>query len=303
MIRSVRKLVPPLLPQFYKGQLGRVLVVGGSEDYTGAPYFAAMAAALVGCDMSHILCTAGAAPVIKSYSPNLMVHPYLSETTPDLSSKVEPLLNRVHVVLIGPGLGRDPLVFSQIRQILELTKSRKLPLVIDADGLFLVQQDLTVVESYLPNKIILTPNVVEFQRLVTAAKLPADLSRTEKAQKLAEQLRCTLLVKGPEDVITDGHDVEVNATEGSSRRVSGQGDTLSGAVATFVAWSEAYKENLWETEPIDENLHIVAAWGASSVARTASKLAYAACGRAMGTTDVNSRVGEAFARLFERARM
>lgn len=33
------------------GQLGRVGVIGGSEDYTGAPYFSAMASARLGCDM------------------------------------------------------------------------------------------------------------------------------------------------------------------------------------------------------------------------------------------------------------
>lgn len=33
------------------GQLGRIAVIGGSEDYTGAPYFSAMASARLGCDM------------------------------------------------------------------------------------------------------------------------------------------------------------------------------------------------------------------------------------------------------------
>jgi ATP-dependent NAD(P)H-hydrate dehydratase len=34
-----------------KGQMGRVAVIGGSEDYTGAPYFSAMASARLGADM------------------------------------------------------------------------------------------------------------------------------------------------------------------------------------------------------------------------------------------------------------
>jgi ATP-dependent NAD(P)H-hydrate dehydratase len=34
-----------------EGQLGRVAVIGGSEDYTGAPYFSAMASAKLGADM------------------------------------------------------------------------------------------------------------------------------------------------------------------------------------------------------------------------------------------------------------
>jgi len=54
MLDKVRKLVPPMLEKFHKGQLGRVAVVGGSKDYTGAPYFSAMASARLGCDLSYV---------------------------------------------------------------------------------------------------------------------------------------------------------------------------------------------------------------------------------------------------------
>lgn len=39
----------------WTGQLGRVGVIGGSEDYTGAPYFSAMASARLGCDMVGVI--------------------------------------------------------------------------------------------------------------------------------------------------------------------------------------------------------------------------------------------------------
>lgn len=51
ILGKVRQMVPPMLETFHKGQLGRVAVIGGSEDYTGAPYFSAMASARLGCDM------------------------------------------------------------------------------------------------------------------------------------------------------------------------------------------------------------------------------------------------------------
>ena len=68
LLSKVYKMVPPMLESFHKGstswndfpraaltgcagQLGRVAVIGGSEDYTGAPYFSAMASAKLGCDM------------------------------------------------------------------------------------------------------------------------------------------------------------------------------------------------------------------------------------------------------------
>jgi ATP-dependent NAD(P)H-hydrate dehydratase len=51
LLSKVRKIVPPMLESFHKGQLGRVAVIGGCVDYTGAPYFSAMASARLGCDM------------------------------------------------------------------------------------------------------------------------------------------------------------------------------------------------------------------------------------------------------------
>lgn len=36
--------------------MGRVAVIGGSEDYTGAPYFSAMASAKLGADMVSLHC-------------------------------------------------------------------------------------------------------------------------------------------------------------------------------------------------------------------------------------------------------
>merc|ERR1711977_454377 len=70
ILLKVQRMVPPMLEKFHKGQLGRVAVIGGSEDYTGAPYFSAMASARLGCDMSHLICTPDAGAVIKTYSPN-----------------------------------------------------------------------------------------------------------------------------------------------------------------------------------------------------------------------------------------
>ena len=75
----VHAMVPPLTASKYKGQAGKIGVIGGCAEYTGAPFFAAMSALRVGADLSHVFCARGAATVIKSYSPELIVHPYLLE--------------------------------------------------------------------------------------------------------------------------------------------------------------------------------------------------------------------------------
>ncbi|CAF4855862.1 unnamed protein product, partial [Rotaria magnacalcarata] len=65
LLQSFRKLIPPLLFDGHKGEAGRIGVVGGSEEYTGAPIFAGMTALRTGADIVHIFCAKNAAIPIK----------------------------------------------------------------------------------------------------------------------------------------------------------------------------------------------------------------------------------------------
>ncbi|KAL3183658.1 hypothetical protein MRX96_033756 [Rhipicephalus microplus] len=74
--RLVCAIIPPLCSERHKGQAGRIGILGGSVDFTGAPYFAGMAALRTGADLAYVLCPSSAAPAIKSYGPELMVMPF-----------------------------------------------------------------------------------------------------------------------------------------------------------------------------------------------------------------------------------
>eukprot|EP00878_Enallax_costatus_P023756 GHUV01025295.1.p1 GENE.GHUV01025295.1~~GHUV01025295.1.p1 ORF type:complete len:138 (+),score=16.84 GHUV01025295.1:418-831(+) len=106
--------------------------MGGCREYTGAPFFSAMSALRMGCDLAYVFCTPDAAPVIKSYSPELIVLPALQEDRGkgDDLNKYEypeaveeavslfrgdffPWVSRMSVLVIGPGLGDDPWVSEQ----------------------------------------------------------------------------------------------------------------------------------------------------------------------------------------------
>ena len=81
MLQKVKSIVPRLTQQLHKGECGRIAVFGGCVLYTGAPYFAAIAALKAGADLVHVFCEKGAGTVIKSYSPELIVHPVLGNFT------------------------------------------------------------------------------------------------------------------------------------------------------------------------------------------------------------------------------
>ena len=173
VLSAVRALLPALDSECYKGQAGKVGVLGGCAEYSGAPYYAAMSALRTGCDLSHVFCAEGAAPVIKTYSPELIVHPYLHESLgeegrgPDAAAagarRVEDWLSRLTCLVVGPGLGRDPSMLATAREVLVLARAAGLPVVVDADGLLLVQKEPELVRGYA--KAVLTPNANEFRRL------------------------------------------------------------------------------------------------------------------------------------------
>lgn len=68
-------IIPPLDRERKKGENGRVAVIGGSYEFTGAPYYAALGALKGGADMAHIFCPTCVATPIRSYSPEFVVHP------------------------------------------------------------------------------------------------------------------------------------------------------------------------------------------------------------------------------------
>jgi ATP-dependent NAD(P)H-hydrate dehydratase len=75
---ALEHAVMPLSYDSHKGSSGRVGVLGGSGDFTGAPFYAAMASLNAGADLSFVFCANEAALPIKSYSPELMVTPVYS---------------------------------------------------------------------------------------------------------------------------------------------------------------------------------------------------------------------------------
>lgn len=80
LLKRLIEVFPPLKKNPTKGLNGRVAVVGGSFEFTGAPYYSAISALKVGGDLGHIFCSKFSSPAIKSYSPEIIAHPvFISE--------------------------------------------------------------------------------------------------------------------------------------------------------------------------------------------------------------------------------
>jgi len=189
-------------------------------------------------------------------SPDLIVHPLMrqakhatkDETAESIAAEIEKLLERLHAVVIGPGLGRDSLMQETAAKVISIVRKRKMPLVLDADGLFLVQNHPEVIKGYA--SAVLTPNVMEFKRLCDAVKLDPDQVQGGKDKVCAELARklegVTIIQKGRQDVISNGRDTMIVDTEGGLKRTGGQGDVLTGCLVTLLAWKKLYSEGAWK---------------------------------------------------------
>lgn len=203
--------------------------------------------------------------------------PTSEEKDPDTDAEhvaariIDEMLPRLHVLVVGPGLGRDPLMQAVVARVVRAAREKGIPLVIDADGLQIVQQDPKIVEGY--KEAVLTPNVVEFGRLCKALEISPDSgeSETARVEALARAFKgVTIIEKGGKDFISNGDVTLADDLEGGKKRSGGQGDTLTGTVATFLAWRKAYLDGLWETgqdKLSAEELMGLAAFGGSAITR------------------------------------
>ena len=291
LIKEMKKSIPILSSSLHKGECGRIAVIGGSPLYTGAPYFTAISALRLGADLVHVFCQKEAASAIKSYSPELIVHPVLD--SPNVVKAISQVMPNLHAVVIGPGLGREEMVFRNLSSIIDLIKQFNIPLVIDADGLFYLNSNYTTIHQY--QNTILTPNVVEFNRLFKSVMgISIDSLEPPKAEHVST-LACklggvTILHKAEYDIMSNGLAINICEKLGSPRRCGGQGDLLSGMLATLLYWKVH--------DGGDENGTLAAACAASHLCRMINRKAFEIHGRGTLASDMIPFISVAFRELF-----
>ncbi len=212
----------------HKGDNGRVMVVGGSIDYHGAPILAGLGALGSGCDLVTLVVPEVNFDVTRSMLPDFIVKKYPgSRLNHGASEKILELANEMDVCVLGPGIGTSDETKKALTSIIE---GLAIPLVLDADGLKIV--DLNVLKK---SRAVITPHGGEFEAL-TGEKLPSELeSRARCVLKWAKKLSVTILSKGRVDIIADADRVRTNGTGNPGMTVGGTGDVLAGVVGGFIS--------------------------------------------------------------------
>jgi len=222
----------PRQPEAHKGDFGRLLVIGGSETFSGAPTLVAHAALRTGVDLAYIAAPEKTAHAISSLSPDLITvklegtHLNL-HNLPALKAYIE----SSNAIVLGPGLGLHPETREAVKAIVEAVESAGKPLLLDADGL----KAFAEFKRRLKVPLVLTPHAGEYT-ILTGRKPPEALEeKALEVQRTAARLNAVILLKGPVDVISDGKRSKLNFTGNPGMTVGGTGDVLSGIAGAFLA--------------------------------------------------------------------
>lgn len=208
----------------HKGTFGKVLVLGGSVGFTGAPVLAARAALRTGTGLVTVLTHPDAYGVVAAGCLEVMARPM-----PEDYLEVLSMAEDSDAALIGPGLGQGAHAAGLVPLLLRRMTGN---VVVDADGINLLAKHMDILEERPAGSTILTPHDGEF------ARLGGDLSVGDRlgcARQFAVAHRCVLVRKGHRTITAwpDGQ-CFVNPTGNSGMAKGGSGDALGGMILSLL---------------------------------------------------------------------
>ena len=242
----MNKINKDILKEIYKERpndvkkydYGLLLVIGGSELYSGSPALNAFSAFKAGVDMVRVIAPKRAADIIASFSPILVSYalPGANLTEEDLSILVSMTESAKvtsrggEAVVVGGGIGRTE---TTQKVVVDYLSQIKIPAVIDADAIYAISNNVEVIKK---KPFLITPHSYEFFALtnINIEKMSFK-EKVEAVKEGAKKLETTILLKGEKDIISDGERVAINETGSPIMTKGGMGDTLAGIAGAFLA--------------------------------------------------------------------
>ena len=230
----VRALVEPRVADAHKGDFGRVTVVAGSLGKTGAAHLAGQGALRSGAGLVTIATPAVCLPIVASMAAEIMTEPLADESGMLVEAAVDRVLELRHdVIACGPGLGRSSGVAAFVRALLDRAT---VPLVLDADALTVLSDDLEALRGRDDRVVIITPHPGEMARLVGRSIDEVQTHRMALALEFAQARSVYVVLKGHRTIVaTPTGSVSINPTGNPGMATGGTGDVLTGMVAAWLA--------------------------------------------------------------------
>jgi NAD(P)H-hydrate epimerase len=240
---DIKRLLPERKKDSNKGSNGKVLIIAGSADISGACILSATAALRSGAGMVRIFTSKSNSEAIKSLFPEAILDTYTEGDFKELEDKLLSAFSWSSQAIVGPGLGMSETSKAIVKLVLDAYDKH---LVMDADALNIVAED-DGLRSKLSNystfgkRLILTPHLAEFARLSRK-----DISLCKKTiltspLELSNELHCTVVCKDARTIIADYTEgkIYINMSGNDGMATAGSGDVLSGILGSFITARES----------------------------------------------------------------
>ena len=219
-------LLPDRPVNAHKGTFGRLLLIGGSEGMPGAPQLMSLGALRSGAGLVFLSVPLPAHPFISGRIPEVLSSYFLPGDHTGL-----PKPDEFDAIAIGPGMGNNSATMKIVSYILQ---NWKVPLVLDADALNVLQDPVSQLSEY-KGSLLITPHPGELSRL-TKCNASNIRSMSKAAAKLSASSGATVLLKGkPSMVFSPEGECCLIPTGNSGLATGGSGDVLTGITCSLMA--------------------------------------------------------------------
>ena len=232
------KYLPLRKKESHKNTYGHLLVIGGSLGMMGAPYLSGSGGFALGAGLVTIVVPNSIQAGLATTLPEAMVYP-ATETqggTLGLVSgpEIAKLVKGKGSLVFGPGMGQSNETGPLLKWLLGQRQLDNIPIVVDADGLNPLAEDIEIFkESKSP--IIITPHPGEMARILKTNTKEVQENRLEITKELAKKLGIWVVLKGRKTVIaTPEGQVLINPTGNPALATAGTGDILAGMIGAMV---------------------------------------------------------------------
>lgn len=222
------KTLPSRKQNSHKGVYGKALIIGGSKYMPGAPILSAKACFLAGIG----LITLGIPEFAQNYAINILPEStYTSCLEKDRYIYDFQIPDKTNVIACGPGLSRNCIV----KNVVKKTILSDVPIVLDADALYFLDDELIGLLKTRSQPTILTPHTGEMARICGCTPSEIEKHRFEISKQKAKEWNCFLVLKGPHTILTTPQgDQYVNTSGNEGLSKGGSGDALTGIIAAFI---------------------------------------------------------------------
>jgi len=210
----------------HKGNFGRALIISGSLGKMGAAVLCARSCLRSGVGLLTMHVPLCGYEILQASVPEAMT---TVDKNKDIITEIPDITN-YDVIGIGPGIGINDPTRKMLENLLEFNKN---PMVFDADAI-----NLLGLHKYLLKKIpansILTPHIVEFERIAGKSKNHFDRILLQK--EFSEKYSVIVILKGAYSAISlPNGNTYFNSTGNPGMATGGSGDVLTGMVTGFLA--------------------------------------------------------------------